>query len=132
MAVSSEILALPIRSDLPASLAQITDYSSTSVTILAQAKQDGLLVLSDQYYPGWRAYMDGQPAEIVRVNQIMRGVLLPAGDHQIVFRFQPESLHLGFWLSLAGLVVCIGLWVAGKVTFSRRGSVKPESCSTHA
>jgi uncharacterized membrane protein YfhO len=40
-------------------------------------------------------YVDGKPAEIVRVNQILRGVLLPAGDHQVVFRFQPASLRLG-------------------------------------
>lgn len=65
-------------------------------------------------------YLDGKPAEIVRINQIMRGVLLPAGDHRIVFRFQPASLRLGLWLSLAGVVVCIGLLLAARFVSSHR------------
>jgi hypothetical protein len=113
-AVSVKDLPLPPASELPATPAQITAYASTAITILARVRQDGLLVLSDQYYPGWRVYVDGQPAEIVRVNQIMRGVLLPAGEHQVVFRFQPDTLRLGLWLSLAGLLLCIGLGVAGR------------------
>ncbi|MHB1356462.1 MAG: YfhO family protein [Anaerolineae bacterium] len=113
-AVSSDNLPLPSVSALPATPAQITAYTSTAVTIQAHARQDGLLVLSDQYYPGWRAFVDGKSAEIVRVNQIMRGVLLPAGEHQVVFRFQPDSLRLGVWLSLVGLLLCIGLCGLGR------------------
>lgn len=119
-AVSSVILPLPTRPELPANPAQITAYTSTAVTIQARARQAGLLVLGDQYYPGWRVYVDGRPAEIVRANQIMRGVLLPAGDHEIVFRFQPASLRLGLWLSLAGVLICVGLLLASRFVFNHR------------
>jgi uncharacterized membrane protein YfhO len=64
-----------------------------------------LLVMSDTFYPGWRAYVDGQPTSVVRANYALRGICLPAGNHEVVFRFEPVLLRVGIVLSVIGLAV---------------------------
>ncbi len=63
----------------------------------------GLLVVSGSYAPGWRATVDGQPAPVLRVDRALRGVLLPAGAHQVEFVYRPTSLLVGAALSAGTL-----------------------------
>lgn len=65
--------------------------------VVLQAKSNGhhLLVLIDQWYPGWSATVDGVPVHIERVNYFARGIALTPGEHQIEFRYQPTSLYRG-------------------------------------
>lgn len=74
-------------------------------TSVASGSRPGLLILADLFYPGWRAELDGQPVEILRVNYVLRGIALPPGEHRVVFRFAPTSLYTGLGMTLAGLVV---------------------------
>ena len=104
VAVTAESLDLPSSPAIPASRASITDYEDTRVTIRASAAQPGLLVLADQFHPGWRAYLDGRSVRTFRINQFQRGVLLPPGDHEVVFEFAPSSLTIGAGLTLGGLI----------------------------
>jgi len=88
--------------------AGIAEYRATRVRVQTSATGRQLLVLGDMYYPGWRAYVDGQPADIIRTNGIFRGVSVPAGEHTVEFRFEPAPLRLGFGMALAclaGLVI---------------------------
>jgi uncharacterized membrane protein YfhO len=78
-----------------------------------------MLVLDDQYHPGWQARVDGKPVPVQRVNQFMRGVLLPAGEHQVEFIFAPLSVKLGLGLSLSGVFL-----VAALIIVSRRTPVQ--------
>ena len=103
VAVTVDPLDLPAKADIPASRAEIVAYQDTRVVINASAVQRGLLILGDQFYPGWQAYLDGQPATVLRVNHVLRGVALPPGDHQVVFEFVPSSLRTGGQLSLVGI-----------------------------
>jgi len=107
VAVVANPLDLPTKADIPASRAEIVDYQDTRVVVKASAVQRGLLILGDQFHPGWRAYLDGQPTTIIRVNYLLRGVVLPPGEHQVVFQFAPRSLRTGSWLTLGGMVVLI-------------------------
>ena len=66
----------------------------------------GLLVLSDTFYPGWRAYVDGRLDPIVEVFGALRGVVVDRGNHRIEMRYQPASVYLGALLSLAALIAC--------------------------
>jgi uncharacterized membrane protein YfhO len=61
-------------------------------------------VVSDSYYPGWRAAVDGRPVPLLRTNVLLRGVPVPAGRHQVRLWFAPLSVRLGFALSALTLV----------------------------
>ena len=58
------------------------------------------LVFTDNYYPGWRAYIDGAQTEIFCVNGIFKGIMIPSGEHKVKFVFHPMSYRLGYFLSL--------------------------------
>jgi uncharacterized membrane protein YfhO len=79
------------------------------VTFRVRAASDGFLVMSDTFYPGWRADVDGKPLPVVRANFALRGICLPAGDHEVVFYFEPMTLRMGVMLSVAGLAVVIAI-----------------------
>jgi hypothetical protein len=88
--------------------AEILRYTPEEVVIESQSAIPALLVLSDAYYPGWRATVDGAPAPILPTNILFRGVEVPAGDHTVVFTFAPDSWRNGLYVGALGLV----LWLA--------------------
>ena len=69
-----------------------------------ETNSPGLLVLSEQYYPGWRAYVDGQETHIYAVDGILRGVFLNEGKHTVSFEYRPLSLQIGFSITLISLL----------------------------
>ena len=78
----------------------------------ARPTRPGLLVLNDAWMPGWEATVDGHRVPIRRANYLVRGVLLPAGAHRVVFRYPvPASLWLGLGLSVATLAGLLGAWI---------------------
>ncbi len=72
----------------------------------------GLLVVSDNFFPGWRAAVDGKGTDILKVNTALRGVIVPAGAHTVTMNYRPFSVYFGFLCTLAGL--------AGAVFLQRR------------
>ena len=103
--ITTDPVDLPIDPPQPIDRAEITTYEDTRVVIKATAMAPGLLVLGDQHYPGWQAYLNGQPAPIVRTNLLFRGVQVPPGEHEIVFEFVPQSLRVGLVISLSTLII---------------------------
>jgi hypothetical protein len=100
--------------------ARVTAYGADDVRIHTSATGDAWLVLSDTYYPGWTAAVDGQPTPVLRGDVLFRVVALPAGEHDVEFRFEPASIRLGLPISIGALLVlAIALAVAGRS--SRRG-----------
>jgi uncharacterized membrane protein YfhO len=82
----------------------------------ASLNSPGWLVLTDTYYPGWQASVDGQPADIAQVNVMFRAVALPAGQHRVVFEFKPRSVQMGAWISglaLTGVIAALTILVLG-------------------
>ncbi|HWP47884.1 MAG TPA: YfhO family protein [Candidatus Limnocylindrales bacterium] len=94
-----------------ASQAHVIDYSPTRATIETETSQGGYLVFADSYYPGWRASVDGQKREILRVNYILRAVTLEPGVHTIQFKYEPFSYKMGLFLSLMAFMVWMGSWM---------------------
>lgn len=90
----------------------VTDRSNASVAIRAQLDRPGVVVLNDSWAPGWSVQVDGREAEPVRVNDVMRGVAVGAGDHEIVWRYRVPGLRAGAAISAAALLVLAGLGAA--------------------
>jgi hypothetical protein len=84
-------------------------YSPKRVEFDVDLARPGLVVLADVYYPGWRLTIDGKPAPVYRVNRIMRGALVKAGHHKLVYTYRPTSLFNGLCLSAAGIVGLIAM-----------------------
>jgi uncharacterized membrane protein YfhO len=87
----------------------LTDYRSNTVSIKTQSNKARFLVLSDTYYPGWRAYVNGQEQPVLRVDYTLRGLLLEKGNNTIVFTFKPQSF---FWGAGVSVMTLIGLLAA--------------------
>jgi hypothetical protein len=95
----------------PAEFVRVELYQPQRVELSALLRSTGLVVLADTYYPGWELCIDGLPASIVRTNRAMRGALVPAGSHRLVYTYRPRSLVWGGALSTIGIAICIGLFV---------------------
>jgi hypothetical protein len=99
----------------PAGEAQIhlLSRAAEEVRLEADMPARGLVVLSEVYYPGWQARVDGQKVPIRRVDTLLRAVELPAGHHEVVMEFRPSSVYLGAGLSLLTFVLLLGytVWV---------------------
>lgn len=72
-----------------------------------QGQQGGFLVLSEIYYPGWEAEVDGKPTEIYRTNYNLRGVSVPPGNHRVVFTYRPSSFRRGILCAAIGVALLL-------------------------
>ena len=88
--------------------AQITSEMPTRVEVSIKMETPGLLVLSDLWDKGWHAYLNGNRVPILRANHAVRGVVVPAGDGRVEFRYESGSLALGIKLAIAAAIILIG------------------------
>lgn len=89
--------------------ARIIAYGVNRVVVTASADAPALAVLSDIYYQGWKAYVDGTPAEIYRVDGLLRGVFIEKGRHTIEFRYLPSSFLAGASIGAIAITLCVGM-----------------------
>jgi Bacterial membrane protein YfhO len=99
--------------------ATITVDRRNQVTIVTEANADAWLVLSDKYYPGWRASVDGQAVPVRRANHTMRAVPVAQGRHVVSFEFAPASFRTGVLISLATAALAAATLLASVVRGSR-------------
>ncbi len=92
----------------------ITHYAPEEVVLQVETAGPGLLVLTDAAYPGWTATVGGEEVPIYRADGLFRGILLPRGVHEVVFRYAPAALRWGATVSLAALLVWLLLLTAGR------------------
>lgn len=88
--------------------AVVAFYSPNKVIIKTTSSSSGILVLSDTYYPGWKATIDRKEVDIFRVDYTFRGILVPSGNHTITFIYQPSSFSVGLSLSILSIVATLG------------------------
>jgi hypothetical protein len=90
----------------------VTGRTSQSLTLDVKLGCQGMVVISETYYPGWKVTIDRAPSEIREVYGALRGVVVPEGQHRIRMSYRPRSVMVGAVLSLTGLIgICaLGLW----------------------
>jgi hypothetical protein len=95
--------------------AEVVEHTANRVRVHTSSTGDALLVLTDTYYPGWRAEVDGVEQPLVRGDLLFRVVPVPGGEHDVELRFEPSSVRLGLLISLLALLLAVaGLAFAGR------------------
>ena len=91
------------------SKAEILQYEPDKVAVRAYAEHPGLLVLTDIYYPGWKANIDGKPVSIYQANGLVRAVYLDVGEHVVEFIYSPESFQAGAIITIFSFIALLSL-----------------------
>jgi hypothetical protein len=86
---------------------EIVSYTPEGVIVDVTTDAGSYLVLTDSFYPGWQATVDGKPAQILRADVLFRAVRLEPGTHRVEFGYRPASLRWGAWIS--GITLLLGL-----------------------
>jgi len=102
----------------------IDQYKNDYISIRTSSAADGILVLADNWYPDWKGFLDGEEVEVMRANGSFRGVVVPAGEHVVEFKYISSTHQTGRLLTLAGLLaVAAGVVVS---VIPRRGRKREE------
>jgi hypothetical protein len=88
----------------PSESVSVIRYEPQLVELKASLSKPGLVILADTYYPGWRLTIDEETAPIYRANRLMRAACVSAGEHRILFTYEPISFRLGAVISTVGLL----------------------------
>ena len=92
--------------------AQVTAYEPDVITIATDTAAPGLLVVSEVYASGWRAFVDGAEVPVWPTDHLLRGVPVPAGQHTVALRYDPLSLRVGLWISGIAAAAMLAAFVA--------------------
>ncbi|HWQ31944.1 MAG TPA: glycosyltransferase family 39 protein, partial [Blastocatellia bacterium] len=98
---------LPETGDPTGAEVRVTGYNPQRLTLRTRHAQPGFLVLSEIWYRGWEAWIDGQRAPVERVNYTLRGLAVPPGEHQVEFVFRAHSFRNGAAWSAAGALLLL-------------------------
>jgi hypothetical protein len=90
---------------------RIIHSSENEIEMTANNHDSSYLILTDTYYPGWEATVDGMETPILCCNYAMRAIILAPGEHKISFEFKPGSFGIGAWISISSLLVILGLCI---------------------
>jgi hypothetical protein len=105
---------------------ELVSYQPDELKYKYSAREEKLAVFSEIYYPaGWKCYLDGKESSYFRIDYVLRGMVVPSGDHEIKFTFKPASYYVGNKISLASSVLLI-LLCAGYFLTKNKMKSKPE------
>ncbi|HEX4849452.1 MAG TPA: YfhO family protein, partial [Puia sp.] len=104
---------------------KLIENLNDKISYAFSAKTNQFAVFSEVYYDkGWDAYLDGKKTDYVKVDYILRGMAVPAGDHKIEFRFEPKSYVMGNTISLiACLLTYLLIILAGVTSWKKKNLV---------
>lgn len=84
-------------------IARLVESDPDAMVFEVDAERTGLLFVSEIWHPSWEGFVDGEPVEVLRTNVAFRGVVVPAGVHEVRFQYSAMEFRLGFTLSAIGL-----------------------------
>jgi hypothetical protein len=101
---------------------ELVSYQPDELLYKYSAREDKLAIFSEIYYPaGWKSYIDGKESKYFRTDWVLRGMIVPAGNHEIKFVFKPASYYVGNKISLASSILLILLCI---VYFLAKNKIK--------
>lgn len=101
-----------------ADAATVIDYEADEMSFLATSDAAGLMMLSEIYDPGWKAFVDGEEVDLYVADHALRAVPIPAGEHTVELRYDPLALRAGLAISgltLAGCLATVGTAIVRRV-----------------
>ncbi|MBI2815864.1 MAG: YfhO family protein [Acidobacteria bacterium] len=118
--------ALP---DTPEVQSQIkfSKYDADGFELDVNVNRRAFLVLSEMYYPGWEATVNGRPTTIYKTDRFLRGIVVPAGQNHVVFKYRPRSVMLGAALTIPMLLGALAVAVAAIAKRRRNGNATRDS-----
>ncbi len=87
----------------------IPRYRPTSVVLRVRSQCRGMVVLADTWFPGWKATVDGKPTQIYRAYNLIRGIVVERGDHEVIMLYRPASVFIGVVMAILGVLLCAAL-----------------------
>ena len=99
-------------------MTEIVEYGTDRVRIDVRTESAAYLLLTDAWFPGWRARIDGVDATVWRADYAFRAVWVPPGRHTVTFRYEPRSVRLGLVVSCLGALATLGIFV-GEIWWRR-------------
>jgi hypothetical protein len=100
---------------------KLVDYAPNQLKYSSTNTGAGLAVFSEIYYPlGWKAFIDGEESEVLRANYVLRALRVPAGKHEIVFKFEPKAFYLGNQIMWASSILLFFVLIGGMVLEFRK------------
>lgn len=85
-------------------------YMENQVYLQLESPINNILLLTDNYYPGWKAYIDGSETKLYRANYSFRAIEIPKGKHNILFQYQPSSFQIGLIISMLSFIIYVCLY----------------------
>lgn len=98
-------------------IAKVVSYEPNQATFETNSDVNSLLYLSDVYDPSWNVYIDNKKSELLRANYALRAVAVPAGTHDVTFKYESKSQNLGLYVSTSSVLVTL---VATIIVFKKR------------
>ena len=93
---------------------QFTNYTNNTISLDCNTDKNGILCLAESDAKGWKAYIDGEKAELLELDYFRKGLFVEKGHHEIYLKYEPDSFVIGRWISLLTLVFACASLVPGK------------------
>lgn len=131
-AYTEEPIAAAFTAPSSSATATVKEFANEKLVIETRTEGDNLMFVSEMYYPYWKAYVDGKPAQTYKLNYAFRGVIVPAGTHTVEMRYESTAMATGKMLSLGGNILTLALLAVGLVLDRRKPGASPEIADSGA
>jgi hypothetical protein len=103
----------------PAARVHVTEFANQRISFGTESPGPSLVVVSQTFYPAWKAYVDGQPVKIWRANYAFQALQVPAGRHEVRLRYQDRPFVAGGVISCIGALSCLIVWLKARKRSSK-------------
>jgi uncharacterized membrane protein YfhO len=101
----------------------IKSYEINEITLLVNTTENGILVLSEVYYPNWKVFVDDVEKPMLRCDYSLRGVAIEKGKHTVVFKYVDKDFQLGAIITFFALAIVIGGFVIDRYKTKKVGNL---------